>query len=134
MCLAIYLASDKQLNLVPWNEKQPKFNVISISSREGKVKKQFKYTNVVYIGSHEGCGCGFFKEGEIGEELKQIQANYDALAYYLTSQQFKGAQFEMFSCWEGDQGTVPEFNEKLSLKELVSLEFEFKEKAYYEIV
>lgn len=133
MCLAVYIASDKPLPLVEWNEDQPKFHVLVVTKEDGKIAKQFKYKNIAYAGSHEGCGCGFFKEGEEGQELKIRQANYEALAYYLTSLKFSGSKIELFSCWEGDQGKEPEYREKVTLKELVAPEFEFKEKAHYEI-
>ena len=56
MCLAVYLASDKPLPLVEWNEKQPKFNVLPLDDRDTQVTKQFRNPFVVYAGSHEGCG------------------------------------------------------------------------------
>ncbi|MCU7933193.1 MAG: hypothetical protein KZQ90_20560 [Candidatus Thiodiazotropha sp. (ex Codakia rugifera)] len=133
MCLAVYIASDHTLPLVEWNEKEPKFNVVPINKSEKIVKKQFNLPNIVYAGSHVGCGCGFFKDGEVGEELAQVQATYDALVSYLQDLISQGADIEIFSCWEGDQSTKPEFKEKLSLEALGADEFEFKEKAYYEI-
>ena len=134
MCLAVYIASNATLPLVEWDKKQPKFNIASLSGYEVKVGKQFSCQHVVYAGSHEGCGCGFFKEGEVGDELAQVQSNYDSLADYLRLQSVKGIKFEIYSCWEGDQEEVPEFKEKINLSDLVAPEFEFKEKAYYEIV
>ena len=119
--------------LVEWNEKQPKFNVVAIIKNESVVKKQFQNPYVVYAGSHEGCGCGFFKEGEKGEELKVVQANYDSLAYCLSSLKFGGSKLEIFSCWEGDQGLEAEHRHIITLEELASPSFEFKEKAYYKI-
>ncbi len=134
MCLAVYIASNTTLPLVDWNEKQPKFNITSLSDYEVKVEKQFSYQHVVYAGSHEGCGCGFFKEGEVGDELVQVQSNYDSLANYLRAHSSKGVKFEIYSCWEGDQEETPEFKKQISISEIVAPDFEFKEKAYYEIV
>ena len=133
MCLAVYLASDKPLPLVEWDEDHPRFNVVLITKYEKVVKKQFRNPNVVYAGSHQRCGCGFFKEGEGGEELAAIQTNYGSLVYYLNELMSSGASIEIFSCWEGDQGSEPETKERLSLATLGSDGFEFKEKAYYEI-
>ena len=97
------------------------------------VLKQFRHPNVVYAGSHQGCGCGFFKDGETGEDLMLVQANYDSLVRYLNEQINDGANIEIFSCWEGDQGSEPETKQRLSLATLGSESFEFEEKAYYEI-
>ncbi|MFK8066963.1 MAG: hypothetical protein AB8D52_01830 [Gammaproteobacteria bacterium] len=63
----------------------------------------------------------------------KAQSNYNALSYYLASLKFKSAKLAIFSCWEGDQCEVPEYKEKISLKRLISSDFEFKEKAYYEV-
>jgi len=134
MCLAVYLASNKPIPLVEWNDAAPRFNVVPITDDELLVKKQFRNQNVVYAGSHQGCGCGFFKEGASGEELLLVQANYDSFVRYLGELMSDGANIEIFCCWEGDQGSEPEFKERLSLAALGSESFEFKEKAYYEIV
>lgn len=133
MCLAVYLASDSPLPLVEWNEEHPRFNVVPITKNEIAVKKQFRHPNVVYAGSHQGCGCGFFKDGETGEDLMLVQANYDSLVRYLSELITDGANIEIFSCWEGDQGSEPETKQRLSLATLGSESFEFEEKAYYEI-
>ncbi len=134
MCLAVYIASNVTLPLVEWDEKQPGFNITSLSGYGIKVEKQFVYQHVVYAGPHEGCGCGFFKEGEVGDELAQVQLNYDSLALYLKSKTSTDVKFEIYSCWEGDQEEEPEFKEKIEICDLMAPEFEFKEKAYYEIV
>ncbi|MES9844930.1 MAG: hypothetical protein ABW131_09820 [Candidatus Sedimenticola sp. 6PFRAG5] len=116
-----------------WNEKKPGFNVVMLGDHESSVLKQFHNPYVVYAGSHEGCGCGFFKDGEIGEELKLVQSNYDSLANYLKALKLGGSKLEIYVCWEGDQDEEPEHKQIISLKELVSAPFEFKEKSYYEI-
>lgn len=133
MCLTVYIASNKPLPFVNWNSNQPKFHVLAINDEDKGIEKQFKNMNVVYAGSHEGCGCGFFKEGEEGKELEMRQANYEELAYYLSSLRFSGAKLEIYSCWAGDQAKQPEFRERITLASLVSPEFQFKERAYYEI-
>ena len=99
-----------------------------------EIKNQFRHSHIVYAGTHVLCGCGFLKQDEEGDELALIQANYDSLVSYLGGLKKSGAAVEIFSCWEGDQGAEPEFRELVSLTELGSDEFEFKEKAFYEIV
>lgn len=134
MCLAVYIASDKPLPLISWVEEKPAFYVEEVRKDEACVKKQFKYQHIYYAGSHEGCGCGFFKDGEVGEELSQAEENYNKLSYYLKKAKESGAKLQIFSCWEGDQTAKPEYREEINEGILNEKQFEFKEKALYEVV
>src|SRR4051812_13897629 len=133
MCLALYIASNQPLSLVPYIKDAPSFYVTEISGYELRVKKQFTLPYVYYAGSHEGCGCGFMKDGEIGEELEKVEDNYTRLSAYLHEARRKGITMQLFSCWEGDQDSAPEFHESIDEDGLKDREFEFKEKAFYQI-
>ena len=133
MCLAVYIASNKQLPLIPWVEKNPSFCVIELTKNENGVKKQFSLEHVYYVGSHEGCGCGFFKEGEAGEELVKIEENYNRLSTYILNAKENNSKIELFSCWEGDQASKVEKKEKITENTLKEKLFEFKEKWFYEV-
>ncbi|CAI3799814.1 hypothetical protein [Rheinheimera sp. MM224] len=134
MCLALYIASDLKIPITAYNDRIPRFHVTELEKNDFLVKKQFCLPNVSYAGSNEGCGCGFFKDGLEGEELELAQENYYSLAHCVSALKFKGGKVALFACWEGDQGTMPKTREKLSVSELTSKAFEFKELAYYEIV
>ena len=134
MCLAVYIASNKELALIPWVEAKPSFNILPLSKEEIPVKKQFSLEFVYYVGSHQGCGCGFFKEGEAGEELAEVEESYKKLATYIIKAKENGASIQLFSCWEGDQTSKVENKEKINESTLNEKQFEFKEKWYYEIV
>ena len=134
MCLAVYIASSKELPLIAWVEAEPSFNVSLLSNEEVPVKKQFTLEHVYYVGSHQGCGCGFFKEGEAGEELLKVEESYNNLSKYILSAKENGASIQLFSCWEGDQASSMENKEKISERTLNEKQFEFKEKWHYEVV
>jgi len=134
MCLALYIASDLEVPMAAYNERIPKFYVSELDKKDLPVKKQFELSHVAYAGSNEGCGCGFFKEGLDESELELTQENYYSLAHCISGLKLKGGKVALFACWEGDQGIKPKTKEKLSVNELASKEFEFKEPAYYEIV
>ena len=125
MCLAVYLASDRALPEVAWNAKSPAFYLEPVSASEG-VRKQFAHAHVYYAGSHEGCGCGFSKDGESGEDLVRCQQNYVALARVTGDAISRGANVQLFTCWEGDQGCEPESVEALDVAMLESPDFELK--------
>lgn len=133
MCLAVYIASSIELPTSKWNELVPAFYLEAVSTGE-KIIKQFSLPNVYYAGSHEGCGCGFFKEGEEGEEFEIHQSNYASLAQCIRSAHEKGADVELFVCWEGDQGSKPEFVESTTAAELESPAYQFKEKQFIHVL
>jgi hypothetical protein len=92
MCLAVYLASDKPLPLIEWNEKEPSFYVGELTKSDKSVKIQFEFPYIYYIGSDEGCGCGFFKKGRESDELFRAEENYSKLASYLEKQHQKAKE------------------------------------------
>lgn len=59
MCYAMYIAADKPLPLLEWDEAHRSFYVREIDAREQGVRVQFTKPNVYYAGSHIKCGCGF---------------------------------------------------------------------------
>ena len=133
MCLAVFFASNKPLPLVEWDKENPAFNVQELNAHERKIQAQFKSTNIVYVGSSQGCGCGFFKDGVVDEELRIVQKDYDSLVSYLKKLQVRGTKLEMYSCWEGDFKEAPESMHKVTLNDIAALKFEFQERAYHEI-
>jgi hypothetical protein len=134
MCLAAYIAASVPLKLIEWEKAEPNFHVAELSSRDSHVKKQFALSHVYYVGSHEGCGCGFLKDGEVGEDLKRVEESYARLADYAREALEAGAELQLFSCWEGDQGAAPEFHEVISVETLKESDFVFKEKAFYRLL
>ena len=132
MCFVGYIASSKKLPLIGWEISNPKLNVAELSSHELPVRQQFSLPNVAYLGSHLGCGCGFLKEDASQEEISMIQSNYDNLSIYIGNLRQDGALCAVYFLMDGDQGESPDFFEQISMKELVSPEFEFVEGAHYE--
>jgi hypothetical protein len=131
--MMVYLAADAPLPLVPWDEQKPGFHVDEISESEEGVREQFQKPYVVYVGSHEGCGCGFqygkWPEGtqEAGE-LALCQASKAALSDYLTEQAGLVGRVELFACWDGDQEAIVEHQRSFAPGELAKPEFFFLEK------
>ena len=126
MCLAVYVASDAPLPESKWNEHAPAFYLEAVPQSEG-VCKQFRYRHVYYAGSHEGCGCGFSKDGRDSQELQQCQDNYHALAGVLSGALQAGAELQLFTCWEGEQTNRPETTGALTAEELVEPQFELQQ-------
>ena len=110
MCLAVYVASDTPLPLRAWNAEQPAFHVAALTEADGAIRTQFSKPHVVYVGAHEGCGCGFAFgewEGEEPEEAAAGEASVRALGDYLAAATALGPSVELYACWEGDQALEP---------------------------
>lgn len=126
MCLAVYVASDALLPESRWNEQAPAFYLEAVPKSED-VCTHFRYRHVYYAGSHEGCGCGFSKDGRDIEELQRCQANYLALASALSNALLNGTRVQLYTCWEGEQTNRPESTGAVTVNELTEPEFELQQ-------
>lgn len=112
MCRYLYLASDKELPLIKWEESRPAFNVDELHDYDLDVLKQFSKPHVVFLGAHTGCSCGFGFDSETPADMDEAREDRDAresvrlLVQYLR-EQAEESSLEMFSCWNGDQGETP---------------------------
>ncbi|MBB1521376.1 hypothetical protein [Aquipseudomonas guryensis] len=126
MCLAVYLGSSCPVPEVEWDKDAPAFYVEAVEE-SASVRERFSVPHVYYAGSHEGCGCGFSKDGEVGEDLEKCLGNYAALGQTVRKAMSQGAKVELFACWEGDQTRKPESFLSITPAMLESRAFEFKQ-------
>lgn len=126
MCLAIYVGCEAPLPESAWDKNAPGFFLEQVPSTKA-VRGQFRSARVYYAGSHEGCGCGFAKDGKDGDELEQCQRNYRALATILSPAVRAGAQVQIFTCWEGEQTKEARTAGAVTLTQLVEPEFELQQ-------
>lgn len=135
MCWALYLASDKELPTVPWDEVHPSFNTQALSDVEEPVRAQFSLPYVIYLGSHEGCGCGFKDvDYDDPDESRKRKETVQSLSAYLSSALTQGAHLEMFLCWEGDQTHPPVAKKSITPTEFLAPEFPLAEKEFADVV
>ena len=139
MCMAVYLAADVRPPLVAWDKTRPSFTVMELTSKiDRAVRAQFSKPYVVYVGSHEGCGCGFnygqypdlHNHGDETENRRSVAA----LASYVGNLLSKVEEVEVFSCWEGDQGGPVESRRTVGLPHLGGVAFRFRERELLRIV
>jgi len=133
MCMKVYVAADLPLRLVPWNGNAPAFNTSLLASREGRVRAQFTKPHLLYVGSHEGCGCGF----QLGEypaeyfepdELALRKRSLHEFAAFLREELRRVGSIEVFACWDGDQEAPAEHHRALTPSALEADGFFFLEK------
>ena len=99
MCMGVYLAADRPLPLVEWDEARPSFNVTELDDGEAEVRGRFSKPHVYYLGAYTGCSCGFTPD-EDGEEEAAARSCRELAAYAAAA---AGAgTVELFTCWDGD--------------------------------
>ena len=123
MCMMVYIASDYQLPTQPWDEAHPRFHVTDLIERDSPVRLQFSKTWVYYVGSHEGCGCGFqygqYPQFEDEATARAAQMSRHLFEEFLLLGLQHQHSIELFACWDGDQASAPEFREQISPLELL---------------
>ena len=130
MCWALYAASDRELPVIAWDNSAPAFYTSQIDEHDSAIKSQFSLSNIVYLGSHEGCGCGFFND----EEPQDQAISCSTLAEYLTRARSSGAAVEVFLCWEGGQGNPASSRIRLSPADFSSHPFPLAEDGFASII
>ena len=115
MCLAVYIASDRELPLKPFAPRAPAFNVKPLTAHEASVRQQFSLPHVVYAGAQTSCACGFVEESD--DDREASEASRSDLVEYLELALRSGA-VEIFTCWEGDQERGPARRLRLDLAQL----------------
>ncbi|MCQ4318619.1 hypothetical protein [Stutzerimonas zhaodongensis] len=122
MCWALYLASDIELPQIVWDNANPSFNTQELSEAENPVKQQFSFEHVIYLGSNEGCGCGFMNTDY------QSNKNLEHLHDYLSNALSRNSKLEIFLCWEGDQSSSPLAKKSVRLSEFAGPELPLGER------
>jgi hypothetical protein len=134
MCLAVYIAHSSPLPSKSWNEKSPGIFIKELNANDRAIKDKFSLDYVYYLGSDEGCGCGFaYTERMAPAEDKARRAqNYRDLAKYLTENNIRG-QLEFFACWEGDQEKGQVSVEQIEKVNLETPNIEFSEQKKFQL-
>lgn len=126
MCLAVYLASDSVLRTSEWDKASPGVYVTAVPAGD-PVLRQFRYPHVYYVGSREGCGCGFARDGLAPEDIDPCQEDYNALQSIIASTVLSGGHMQLFTCWEGEQSEAPEVVGAVRVEQIADPSFELEE-------
>ena len=137
--MAVYIASTEPLPLVPWDETAPALHVKELSGDpDVRVRAQFEKPYVVYAGSHEGCGCGFFKLRDAAyyepREIEACRESLDRLAQYLETAMGRAEGVELYTSWEGDQGKPPEIRREVTPAQVRNGDLEDHERQHCRVV
>ena len=133
--MMVYIASDYSLPTIGWDKTHPRFHVTELTERDQPVKRQFSKPFVYYAGSHEGCGCGFqYGEYEgFEEDPTELAAAKDSrrkLTEFLSVALQHQQSVELFACWDGDQGALPEHRGSARPSDLMRARTFFREREF----
>jgi hypothetical protein len=129
--MMIYIASDRPLPLIDWRGEFPAFHVRELRPQEEAVRTHFRKPFVYYVGSHEGCGCGFAYgqwpcDGEdYSLEDAAARRSVRRFSEYLASATRLGA-VELYACWDGEQDRTPDDFAVASSAQIGGVAFSFK--------
>lgn len=135
MCRVYYLGTDGPAPLTPqWSESNPSFHVTAIGDTEaaavaGKLQQKYR----VYIGSRDGCGCGFrtLEEAQYSSqptEERDTTKDHAALAAYLAALPPSETPIQIFGCWSGDENLPVVHTRNFRLSDIIDPEFGFQER------
>jgi len=130
----MYLFTENNIEETEYDVKNPRMYIQKIPSNKWNENDK----NIYYIGSYEGCGCGWAsmkysyidKNDEYDREelANKINARKD-LYRLLKSNRCNDSYIVV--CWEGDQGKEIDETLKLNIKKVKNIEYEFYELVKY---
>lgn len=136
--MVFYVGSDQPLPRIPWNEAAPAFCVTDVPGTDAAVLRHFSKQHVCYVGSHEGCGCGFqsseFVEYDEPEDLAVKRSQRAQLARFLRDALDGSTTLELYSCWSGDEPKDFEHRDVVVPEDLLSAREHFRERELLTVV
>ena len=104
MCIMVYIAADRDLPIIGWDEDRPRFHVVPLPASLEAVRRQFSQKHVYFVGTHEGCGCAFgYGDGPMWASDEATQHDLlDRLRTYLEYVTTEG-EVVLYTCWSGDE-------------------------------
>jgi hypothetical protein len=128
MCNVYYIGSDSDLPVFGSADTKG-FYVRELNSHEMVVRKNLPFKYVRYLGSHQGCGCGFRNDSNAAPssdlERAATQADHDSLVSYLLSLPVQQRPMQIFSCWSGGEARPAEVFSSYRIADLAQPTFAF---------
>jgi len=134
MCLAVYVSTKNPLPITERVNDKIGFHIRETLNYQKEVYQHFSKTFVYYLGSAEGCGCGFLIDGVYPEmpEYQAVRSSYSLLSEFL-QQELEDQDLEIYALWGGEENKKPEIYKKIKLSDLANEDFAFEENHFYTI-
>jgi hypothetical protein len=129
MCTEFYIGSEKEIDLVNWDDQSPGFFTKQYNDKSSQYAQEVLGSKHVYFaGSFMGCSCGFYL---IDEDIDNRLRDIAALISYLNTN-LNGNILKLFPIsWESFPENYPE--KKMYLSTIIVEEFDFEEDVIYYI-
>ena len=140
MCTLVYIAADGPLPTIPWDDTNPAFHVVELTSPEDRrVESQFRKSHIYYMGAHEKCGCGFqYGQHPLADDdpdkMERKRETMIRLAKYVSEAVTIYGSVQIFACWCGDQELPSTGHVTMKVTQLRSEPFWFSERLILTIV
>ena len=133
--MALYVASDKPLSLIPWRADAPAFHVAELKPTQESIRNQFTHLYVYYVGGHEGCGCPFnygreYPEHEV--DPVELSAAHECVARLSDFVHVSGVM-QIYACQFGDEHQPRESDRVITPQQLRASEFVFKNRQLLDV-
>jgi hypothetical protein len=132
MCFYLYLGAESKQKLIPWDESDPQLCVEEVEKDDLVKLTAFSKPNIYYVGSHEGCGCGFRQEVDVTYaehvDLRSKNKNQQALFSYVSGSLANESSIELYGVWAGDERRGVETKTEVNIIDLINEEFYFGER------
>lgn len=134
MCLAVYAAAPRPLPLVPWDDDAPGFFVLE-TVPDDPARRRFPWPHVYFVGSAEGCGCGFAYGPQVTRDAAadaRARADVAALRRWVAAAAAQGP-VQLYPCRDGDQALPERERTAMTPEQLGGDAFDLPERVLLEL-
>ncbi|WP_425146897.1 hypothetical protein [Deinococcus sp.] len=136
MCNNMFLASNRSLPELAFNEQAPGLHIWPLLPSERNAAEWLTLPYMYSVGTHIGCGCPFVFVPEWDalsdddlEEFDENRPNFTQLAGYLASALQQGAHLELYNADE--DWISPLTSATLHIETLLRARFVFDERQFF---
>ena len=146
MCFVLYIAADCPVPSLPYDEGDRNVHTRELNEYDAGITSQFSKKFQKYVGSDQGCGCGFrhvsYQNGQWPEEDlidviedpdERSHKNHQQLRSLLAELLSKTDEVELYGCWDGDFTEITGGHTVIPLEKITENEFHFRERFGYTV-
>lgn len=117
MCLAVYISTEKELELESFVAGQTYiyFEKPSIKE-ENALRPKFSKTNIYYVGSSSGCSCDFSFDSEDFSDLSEEDKKSPQKLIDFVTEMTLSESIEFYCCWECDWNIPIESTKEIDIR------------------
>lgn len=128
----LYLASENELPNVKTEIENQGIYIEKHKTLFNAMNISFNKRNIYYVGSDEGCSCGFMLEVDCKHQensiLQQKKKNQFHLFEYLNDCLETESSLELYGVYNGDEGQKVVSEKHITIRDLIDRNFYFVER------